>query len=93
MPNRCKLDQPGTYQIRVQGRIKETWSDWFDGLEIVPRGDQETLLTGAVADQAALYGILLKLHNLGLLLLSLRRTDCDRQLCQDRRTSREKQQK
>ena len=71
MPNRRKLDQPGKYQIRVQGRIKETWSDWFSGFEIVPQADGETLLTGTVADQAALYGLLLKLHNLGLPLLSV----------------------
>jgi len=72
MPNRRKLDQPGMYQIRVQGRIKETWSDWFAGFEIVPQADEETLLTGTVADQAALYGLLLKLHNLGLPLLSVK---------------------
>ena len=72
MPNRRKIDQPGTYQIRVQGMIKETWSDWFDGFEIAPQADGETLLAGTVADQAALYGILLKLHNLGLPLLSVK---------------------
>ena len=73
MANGRELNKPGRYQIRIQGRLEETWSDWFDGLEIVLQGENETLLIGTVADQAALYGILLKLHNLGLLLLSVKR--------------------
>jgi len=75
MANGHELDKPGRYQIRIQGRLEETWSDWFDGFAIAPQDNGETLLTGTVADQAALYGILLKLHNLGLPLLSIKRIE------------------
>lgn len=62
---------PRIYQIRLQGHLDGRWSDWFDGL-IVTRGqDGETLLTGPVPDQAALYGLLKKVRDLGLPLLAL----------------------
>ena len=61
------------YQIIVQGCLNLSWSDWFDGFALQPKPDHETLLTGSVADQGAVYGILLKLHNLGLVLLSVER--------------------
>ena len=73
MTNGRELDKPATYEIRVKGALDLAWSDWFDGFDITLDGDGKTLLTGAVVDQAALYGILLKLHNLGLLLLLVRR--------------------
>jgi hypothetical protein len=73
MTNGRELDKPATYQIRAKGNLDPKWSDWFDGFDITPETDGETLLTGTVADQAALYGMLLKLHNLGLLLLSVKR--------------------
>ena len=73
MTNGRELDKPARYEIRVQGNLDQRWSDWFDGFAIEPQVDSETLLTGTVADQAALYGILLKLHNLGLPLLSVKR--------------------
>ena len=57
-------------EIRVKGRIDEHWSDWFDDLTIT-HADDETVLTGTVADQAALYGLLAKLQDLGLLLVSV----------------------
>ena len=64
---------PNTYFFRVQGHLCSTWSDWFDGLSITcdPAGD--TLLSGPVEDQAALYGILAKLRNLNLALIAVYR--------------------
>lgn len=67
------LDTPAVYQIEVQGYLEEHWSDWFDGMDIVPRVDAEgisvTMLTGPVIDQAALHGLMLKLYDLGMPLL------------------------
>ena len=63
--------QPAIYQIRVRGIIGRQWSAWFDGLEIVPLAEGETLLAGPVADQAALHGILAKIRDLHLPLLSV----------------------
>jgi hypothetical protein len=58
-------------EIRVKGRIDERWSDWFGDLEIAYTDQGETILTGDVADQAALYGLIAKLRDLGLPLLSV----------------------
>jgi hypothetical protein len=60
-----------TVEIRVKGRIDERWSDWFEGLAI-SYAEGETILTGNVADQSALYGLLAKLRDLGLALISVR---------------------
>jgi hypothetical protein len=68
-----EFDRQGVYQIRVRGILDEKWSDWFDGFTIIPQGDDETLLTGPVADQAALHGLLGKIRDLGLPLLSVER--------------------
>ena len=73
MTNGRELDKPATYEIRVKGNLDPKWGDWFDGFDITPAADDTNLLSGAVADQAALYGVLLKLHNLGLVLLSVQR--------------------
>ena len=73
MTNGRTFDKPAPYEIRVKGHLDQTWSDWFEGLAIIPQDNDEALLTGTVADQAALYGLLLKLHNLGLPLLSVKR--------------------
>ncbi len=73
MSNGRELDNPATYVIRIRGELDSKWSDWFSGFALQPGPDHETLLTGSVADQGALYGILLKLHNLGLVLLSVER--------------------
>ncbi len=58
-------------EIRVKGQIDEHWSDWFGSLTIVHADMDETILTGAVVDQAALYGLLAKLRDLGLSLVSV----------------------
>jgi len=61
------------YEIHLQGRLGPEWSSWFDGLTVSQQPGGETVLTGPVADQAALHGILIKIRNLGLPLLSVRR--------------------
>jgi len=60
-----------TVEIRVKGHIDKHWSDWFEGLIIRHTEQDETVLLGTVVDQAALYGVLAKLRNLGLSLLSV----------------------
>ena len=60
-----------TVEIRIKGRIDEHWSTWFAGLEIRHAEGNETILTGPVADQATLYGVLNRLRDLGLTLLSV----------------------
>jgi hypothetical protein len=63
------------YQIRIKGELGQEWADWFGGSAIAREGDGVTLLTCAVVDQAALYGLLRKLRDLGLPLISITRTD------------------
>jgi hypothetical protein len=63
--------QGGNYQIRVRGHVGQEWSDWFDGLTILPDDNGETVLSGPIADQAALHGLLKKVRDLGLPLLSV----------------------
>ena len=59
------------YQIRVQGQLNESWSEWLGGLAITPQPDGATLLSGAIVDQAALHGILDKLYAMNLTILSV----------------------
>jgi hypothetical protein len=73
MTNGRELDKPAIYQIRIKGKLGPEWADWFDKFNIEAQPDDETLLIGPAIDQAALYGLLLKLHNLGLLLLFVKR--------------------
>ena len=61
------------YEICVAGRLAPRWSAWFDGLTVAPDPDGNTVLRGGVADQAALHGVLQKLRDVGLPLLSLTR--------------------
>jgi hypothetical protein len=63
------------YEIRVKGNLDPKWSDWFDGMAILAKPDDETVLTGQVADQAALHGMLAKIRDLGLPLLCVERAD------------------
>ena len=69
------LDQPATYQIKVPGHLDERWSDWAEGMTITLEGGDDdpptTTLTGVVADQAALQGLLRRLYSLGLPLISV----------------------
>ena len=61
------------YEITVQGHLAPRWSAWFDGLELVRTDDGTTVITGPVADQSALHGLLQKLRDLGIPLVSLSR--------------------
>jgi hypothetical protein len=70
-----EFDKQGIYQIRVKGTLEERWSDWFDGFTLTPQVGAETLMTGPVTDQAALHGLLSKIRDLGLPLLSVRRVE------------------
>jgi hypothetical protein len=63
--------QPTIYQIRVKGHLGSQWTDWFGGLTVTPEDNGETLLTGPVADQAALHGLLRKVRDLGMSLVSI----------------------
>ena len=59
------------YQIRIKGHLGREWADWFEGLTITALDNGETLLTGPVVDQAALHGVLRKVRDLGIPLLSV----------------------
>jgi hypothetical protein len=63
--------QPVIYQIRLKGHLGRLWTDWFDGLTITLEDNGETLLSGPVADQAALHGLLKKVRDLGMPLISV----------------------
>jgi hypothetical protein len=67
--------QPLVYQIRIQGHLGREWTDWFGGLTITLEDNGETLLTGPVVDQAALHGLLRKVRDLGVPLLSVSRVE------------------
>jgi len=64
-------NQPMVYQIRVKGHLGPQWTDWFEGLTITLEDNGETLLTCPVVDQAALYGLLRKVRDLALPLISV----------------------
>jgi hypothetical protein len=66
-------DQPMVYHIRIKGHLSPDWSDWFEGLAIKQEDNGETLLSGPVVDQAALHGLLRKVRDLGMPLLSVSR--------------------
>ncbi len=67
------MDQACIYEIRVQGELPSDWSNWFEGLEIQPGRPGESVLSGVMADQAALHGILAKIRDLNLEIISVTR--------------------
>jgi hypothetical protein len=71
----ANTSQPTIYQIRVEGHLGSQWKDWFGGLRVTLEDNGETLLTGPVADQAALHGLLRKVRDLGIPLVSVVRVD------------------
>jgi hypothetical protein len=85
--NRCRVmsnirkskkpSQPVVYQIRIKGHLGDQWTDWFEGLTITLEESGESLLTGPVVDQAALHGVLKKVRDLGMPLLSVTCIDPD----------------
>lgn len=74
MSNSRVYDQKAMYEIRIIGRLDQTWSEWFDGFSITFQG-AETIMVGEVIDQAALFGVLTKLNDLGLPLMSVLRVE------------------
>jgi hypothetical protein len=64
-------NQPIVYQIRIKGYLGRQWADWFDGLALSLEDNGDTLLTGPVLDQAALHGLLRKVRDLGMPLISV----------------------
>jgi len=68
------VGEPAWYEIRVAGVLDSRWAAWFDGLQISGQGE-ETVICGMVADQPALHGLLAKIRDLGLCLISVRRLD------------------
>jgi hypothetical protein len=67
--------EPGRYEIRLKGHLDDRWATWFEGLTITREDNGETRLTGVVVDQAALHGLLRKVRDLGLPLLSVMQVD------------------
>ena len=67
------LNQPMVYQLRIKGHLGPKWADWFGGMTITLEDNGETLLRGQVVDQAALYGLLRKVRDLGMPLLAVNR--------------------
>jgi hypothetical protein len=68
-------DQPMVYQIRIKGHMGRQWADWFEELTITREDNGDTLLAGLIVDQAALYGLLKKVRDLGVPLISVNRVD------------------
>jgi hypothetical protein len=81
MPNEQKSergpDPSKIFQIRIQGHLSQQWMDWFEGLVITLEEDGNTLLSGPVVDQSALHGILKRIRDLGVPLLSVNSADRD----------------
>jgi hypothetical protein len=77
MPNEQRRDtnQPVFYRIRIKGCLGQQWMCWFEGLTITLEEDGNTLLSGSVVDQSALHGILKKIRDLGMPLLSVNSID------------------
>ena len=77
MDEESKMTQ-GIYQIKVKGRLDSSRSEWFEGWSITLEGDGTTTFTGQVADQSALHGVLLKIRNLNLPIVSVNCVEPDK---------------
>ena len=75
-PNqRYESTQPGVYQIRVKGHLGVEWADWFEGFVITREDNGDSILIGQVVDQAALFGLIRKVRDLGIPLISINRVE------------------
>jgi wyosine [tRNA(Phe)-imidazoG37] synthetase (radical SAM superfamily) len=66
-----KLEVPEIYKILIEGHLQDRWEEWFEGLKICRKGNGTTTLSGSLSDQAALHGVLLKIGNMNLKLISI----------------------
>jgi hypothetical protein len=69
--------EAGRYEIRLTGRLDAHWGAWFDGLTVSHEGDGTTVISGPIADQSALHGVLQRVRDLGMPLVSVTRVDAD----------------
>lgn len=67
----------GVYQIRVEGLLEDHWSEWLEGMSITYEEESLTVLTGTIVDQPNLHGVLNKIRDLGLVLLSVKQLECE----------------
>jgi hypothetical protein len=72
-PGTRTLDEPAAYEFRVAANVSDQWAAWFEDLDLARDDQGNTLLTGTITDQAALHGVLIKIRDLNLILLSVRR--------------------
>jgi hypothetical protein len=70
-------DGAGRYEIRLTGRLDAHWAAWFDGLTVGQETDGTTVISGVIADQAALHGLLQRVRDLGMALISVTRVELD----------------
>jgi hypothetical protein len=75
MSKKPSPNQAANYQIRIKGHFDRFWEDWFDGLTTVCEPDGNTLLIGYLPDQPALYGLIIKLQEMGITLLAINQID------------------
>jgi hypothetical protein len=71
----CPADQPAYYEIRLEGSLKAHWSEWLGDMEITADPTGQTVLTGWIVDQSALFGVIARIRDLGLVLISVNRAD------------------
>lgn len=78
------------YEIRIKGHLSQLWTDWFEGLTITLEDSGDTLLTGVMVDQSALFGLLRKVRDLGMPLLTINRLELSQMSDKDRHQFRPK---
>ena len=74
-----KFHTPAHYRIKLKGHLDHKWSEWFEGMDI-SMGGGETILSGKVADQAALHGLFIRIRDMNLTLLSVEQTGPDQEV-------------
>jgi hypothetical protein len=80
---RTDRDEHTLYQIRIKGHLGKQWTEWFGGMAIASEDNGDTLLSGPVVDQAALFGLLTRVRDLGMPLLSVNRLESDQAVASD----------